>query len=340
MNRYQGIAMSAAALAACATLAACAPGSDTTAGSGSGSGSGGQGSNKIEMAIDNAGPDYDDVYIAQDQGLFAKQGLSVSVQTVTGPSALAGMHAGNYQFAVFAATEVVNAAASGAPVTDIADVENKYPYELFAQPSITSPSQLKGARVGITTQGTATALGADYALTQLGVSPGDVGFVSTGSVANLNAALLSKSVTAGVAHPPASLALQKKGLKVLYDLRSNAGTTALSLVVDPNYMKSHRDTVQKMVTAITQAAKIASTNKNAVSEAIKKHVTQVSSASQIPPTTNFYMSMANYPPTPDPKDFVAAQKDLSAKNSGVSQLNLSQFVDPSFVEQAVKGSAG
>lgn len=334
MNRYLGIAMSAAALAGCAALTACGPNSGAAASSGSG------GSNKIEMVIDNPGPDYDDVYIAQDQGLFAKQGLSVSVQTVTGPTALAGMHAGSYQFAVFAASEVVNAAASGAPVTDVADIENKYPYELFAQSSIASPSQLKGARVGITTQGTATALGADYALTQLGVNPSNVGFVSTGSVANLNAALLSKSVTAGVAHPPASIALQKKGLRVLYDLRTNAGTTALSLVVDPNYLKSNRATVQKMVTAITQAAKIASTDKNAVIEAIKKHVTEVSDASEIAPTADFYMSMANYPPTPNPQDLAAAQKDLSAKNSGVAQLSLSTLVDPSFVNQAAKASAG
>lgn len=336
MKRYQYVAAAAALAVGCGAVAACGPTSTTSASAGTTK----NGLTKIDLVIDNPGPDYDDIFVAQDQGLFAKQGLSVSVQDVTGPSALAGMHAGSFQFAVFAASEIVDAAASGAPVVDVADIEDKWPYEMFGQSSIKSPSDLAGKRIGITTQGTATALGADYALSQLRVNPGSVGFVSTGSVANLNSALLSGSVAAGVAHPPASVALQAKGLKMLYDLRKTAGTTALSLVATQDYVKANPSIVQKMVNAITEAAKMSAGNKNLVSEAIRKNVTEGMEPSEIPATADFYMSMINNPPVPSAKNFVAAQKDLSAKNSAVSQLNLSTLVNTSFVDKAAKASAG
>lgn len=328
MASYRAVRSAAAVLIASILLAACGHGSNT------GGSAGSAGKEPIEMAIDNAGPDYLSAYVAQDKGLFAQQGLDVNTHVVTGTNALGALRAGSLQFAIFSASEVVNAAATDASVIDVADVENKWPYEFFVQPSITSAAQLKGKRVGVTTPGTATALGAEYAVQKLGIDPSDVGTVTTGSVQNLNAALLSGSVDAGVAHPPASFALQRKGLKVLYDLRSNPGTTGLSLVTSPDYLKSHRDIVQKMVNALTAAAEVAATDKDARIAAIKNHVTQVTDPSEIPPTADFYEEMVNNPPMPDAENLVAAQKYLASKDPKISELDLSKFVDPSFVKAA------
>lgn len=92
------------------------------------------------------------IYLAADQGLFARHGLNVVVQDFdTGPAALDALKAGKVDLAGTAEFPVVARLLKGEPLAVVAvtdEFENDY---VVARPDrgITTPADLRGKRVGL-----------------------------------------------------------------------------------------------------------------------------------------------------------------------------------------------
>jgi putative hydroxymethylpyrimidine transport system substrate-binding protein len=159
-------------------------------------------------------PDHVGFFYARDKGLFASNGLDVSIRAPSDPAApLKLLAAGRTDFAVSYEQEVLIAIAKKLPVVAVAAVVPRPLNSIMAiDPHVRSVADLKGRKVGI------TGVPADYAaldtaLASAGLRRSDVKVVSVGY--NLLPALLAHKVDAvlGVYRNVEGIELMQRGLK-------------------------------------------------------------------------------------------------------------------------------
>jgi NitT/TauT family transport system substrate-binding protein len=319
-TRILGFTAAAGALALSAT--ACAP----TPSSGSG-GSGG-GSNKMTVSYSQVVADQLPIWIALDSGLFKKQGLDVTLRSLSGSDGFPALISGQTQMASIGASEMVSGAAPGAKVSYLATLTPVFPYQLFAK--VKSASDLKGKRIGITTTSGSLYVATLTALKQLGLTPHDVHLVPLGSVTNTNNALIAGTIDAAVSHPPASTQIEAAGYHSILDLaKQKIPTSNVGLAATNDYVSSHTGQIKKFMAAVKQAIKREkSDEKYSVSE-LSKHL-KVKDSKALHETYAYYArEVLPDQPTPTVAQ-LQTSKDTLKKTPGVSGLNLSNIVDDRF----------
>jgi NitT/TauT family transport system substrate-binding protein len=129
--------------------------------------------------------------------------------------------------------------------------------------SVQTIGALKGKVAGVTTAGSSSQMLLTYLLQRHGVAPDAVGITAIGSAATAVAAIEHGKVDAGMLADPAFtlVARRNPGVRVLADLRTAAGVTeafgtgtypASVLYAKGEWIRSNRDTTQRLATAITR----------------------------------------------------------------------------------------
>ncbi len=152
---------------------------------------------------------------AQQEGFFARRGISISVKITGGSDELrTGLAEGRYQLAVAAVDNAV-AMAEVAKV-DIAIVtggDNSFNH-LFVQPDIASLADLRGKTVIVDAVNTAYAFQLYEILKRSGLNPGDYAVKPLGATNRRVAAMESeKDDKATMLNPPFTLRAAQAGLK-------------------------------------------------------------------------------------------------------------------------------
>ena len=94
------------------------------------------------------------VRVAQDEGIFAKHGLTTDLQYVAAATEAQALLAGSLHIAN-AWPDLIDARLGGADVTYIAARVNRFVFSLYAQPKIQKLLDLKGRVVAATAGGAA-----------------------------------------------------------------------------------------------------------------------------------------------------------------------------------------
>jgi NitT/TauT family transport system substrate-binding protein len=96
-------------------------------------------------------------WVAQEEGLFRKNGLEVELVHIPSTSrAIQVMLAGELNYSYMDGRNSVTAALKGADVVILAGVANRLVFSFMARPEIKSFSQLRGKKIGITRIGSST----------------------------------------------------------------------------------------------------------------------------------------------------------------------------------------
>ena len=248
--------------------------------SGGGSGSAGPGGlEKTNLnvaavpAMDSAG-----LYVAQERGLFAAEGLHVSIlPIISGQTAIGNQLAGHFDVTVGNYVSYIHANSQ-----DKADFRVLTPASIM-QPGnqeimvpgtskITKVSQLAGAKIAVNVQNNIGTLLVKSVLTDNGVDPGSVHFIPI-PFPGMARALTSGQVDAAwlpepfVTHDEESI-----GAVPLAD--SNQGTTQnipiSGYMVTATWLKKYPNTAAAFRTAIVKAQSIAATNPGAVEQGMQR----------------------------------------------------------------------
>lgn len=209
---------------------------------------------KITFAYIGTEPYSLPIWIAQDAGIFQKNGLDVNLQIMAGAPATAALLAGQVQLAIGGGSDPISAAVGGADIEVIAVFGPTFPGEIYAPAGVKTLADLKGKKVAVTNPGATYDIGMREALTKSGLTPDkDVSFIYTGSVPNSEAALLNGAVSASPANVGSdSVKLEANGFHSIYDL-SNVEIAGQPLVVQRGYASSHRDVVQRFIDSTVEA---------------------------------------------------------------------------------------
>ena len=113
-------------------------------------------------------------WVAQEEGLFKKNGLDVELVHIPSTSrANEVMLAGELQYSYMDGRNSVTAALKGADVVIIAGVANRLVFSFMARPEIKSFADLKSRKIGITRLGSSTHSVTLWVMNKMGLKPED-----------------------------------------------------------------------------------------------------------------------------------------------------------------------
>jgi NitT/TauT family transport system substrate-binding protein len=239
------------------------------------------------------------LYIAQNEGLFAAEGLHVTIDPIlSSADATKGQNSGKYDITAGNAVSYVQAQVTHQSDLEIVaegslmQADNQALYTLPTSP-IRTIADLKGRRIGVNVLNNIGTLLISSVLQEHGLSARDVHFVAVPFPA-LGQALKRHIVDAAwLPEPTASADAQSMGLAELADLDQGAtsGFPVGWYVVTKAWAKKYPRTLAAFLAAFRQGQQIADTNRTAVEQAMEK----LPAPFTVSPTIAAVMSIENYP---------------------------------------------
>jgi NitT/TauT family transport system substrate-binding protein len=286
-----------AVLAATGAVAGCASESDSTGTASSADAAAPKNAEKVRLIQGTDSLLYAPIYIAREQGYFAKQGLDVQVTSSTGGSAaFAAVLGGSGDVASAAFENNVQSAQAGHPLVAFAALMNRYSNELVMQKSTaqklgvsaSSPMDqkikaLKGLKIGITSAGSATDDTLRFMLKRVGLDPDrDVQITPLKQDSVALAAFEHGQVQAMLYPSPAPQEAIAKGSAVSL-LNLADGTVPgldhylfITLLASDKWINGHQDAAKKLAAAIGQAETLIKEHPDQASASLRKYFPSLS----------------------------------------------------------------
>ena len=239
------------------------------------------------------------LYIAQDDGLFAQEGLHVTIQSiVSSADATKGQNDGAYDITAGNSVSYLQAQVNHLSNLEIVaegslmQPDNQALYTLPGS-RITDVSDLKGARIGVNARNNIGTLLISSVLEEYGISARQVHFVPV-NFPFMGQALKQGTINvAWLPEPFGSEDTASMGLQELCDL--NQGATENFpvgwYVATKAWAKKYPRTLQAFLAALQEGQRIADSRRDAVEEAMER----LPAPYTVPPAIASVMTLENYP---------------------------------------------
>jgi len=273
-------------------------------------------------------------WVAEDEGMFAKNGLDVTLVSIPGGSSPTAALISDQIQALQISVEAIEAALAGADIVYVAAPLSTPLFSLVSLPSITDGKQLKGAKVAMTGFGTATYYADIVALRHFGLDPfKDVTLIRTGSLPAMVAALQSGQIQAAVLSMPTLATAKQLGMRVLVSV-ADLGVRYPSswLAVTRRYTRAHPGVVDALVKSITEAIAFEKRQPERTMEVIGRYA-QMKDPGLLSETYNATVPYLNRVPLPRTGEVREALKLLAIRIREAKTADPAMFIDPSFVER-------
>lgn len=210
-------------------------------------------------------------WVAQDEGIFAKNHLKVNFTTIQNLSTLPGTVGNSFDIVLSTPPELIAAAAKGLGVVEVSgsslDTPQQPTGELIADPKsgITGLSNLEGKSVGTLTLNGTLTYSLEYDLYLHHLDPKGMHLVVT-SGPTLEDNLKGGNVQAVISIPPFTDVLAKAGYKELFDpfmAVSGGPTTPIAGIFwigSKSWANSHPTAVQEWTNSLNQAQDLIKSN--------------------------------------------------------------------------------
>jgi NitT/TauT family transport system substrate-binding protein len=221
---------------------------------------------------------YGPLWVTKESGLFKKYNIDPEfIYIAGGPPSLQALIAGDVQISFTAAGATVAANLSGADVVLLGTSIDSLPFELWSIPSIKTPEQLKGTRMGVSRIGATTDFVARYLLKKWGLQPDkDVPIFQAGSGPQVFATLKGGAVQSGVLSTgPETLRAEGDGYFKLADVSTSGlvypfGPFAARQV----FIKNQADLVSRFMKAYLEGIHRFKTDKPLALAVLEKYTRQ------------------------------------------------------------------
>lgn len=225
---------------------------------------------------------YTPVYLAQQRGLFAKQGLDVDISTAGGIATVVPIVLSKRaQFALSGSAPSVNATLEGGPMKCIANIAGGTALLVLARPGtkIGSLDDFKGKTIATLRFPSNTNTTPKYALSKIGnidIAANKINFLELPPGAQAQAVKDGRADIAVVFEWDASIGVTQFGLEVVYALTDTIGPNASSSIfATQDYLDANADTTQRLLNAIAESMKIIHTEPGAYEKASETAFPQV-----------------------------------------------------------------
>lgn len=176
---------------------------------------------KIVISFAGVNPRQTPLWIAQEQGLFAKHGVETDVVFIrTGPIQVAAVSSGATQLAYSGPASILGATSSGTELRMLASFTNRLTYTMIARPELKRAEDLRGKRFGVQAIGGSVWMGAVLGLEYLGLDQrrDNISILNIGDQTVLTQAMESGTIDVTVLDGVFSRRLKQKGFSVIAEL--------------------------------------------------------------------------------------------------------------------------
>jgi NitT/TauT family transport system substrate-binding protein len=334
---------SAAGVSGSSTAASAAKPVSASASAGGGSAAAKASGLTLRLATGTSSPTTMFGYLAADKGLYAKNGVKVDLQTMSGQAQMQAVVAGESEANLHVGSDLVFATeAQGQDLRIVATYSKVDENVLLSRNDITAVEQLKGKKLGSQTLTSSNGAIARRLLAKYGLQDGkDYTSVVTGSAggnAGALAALVSGQVDAvGVPAGVATKALQQGQVHVLVDFatRTDLPSGTQVLVFPAKYVQQHPDAVQGVVDALIESVRTINQDK-AAAESVLRSRFKMTDQAELDEELQRQVRLLAKVPLPVTDDFPEAITSLPKDVKPLTEAQFKGMMDPTFVNDAVK----
>ena len=233
---------------------------------------------KITIGVAAMSPRTIPLLVAQEQGLFAKQGIEARIVLIKGaPILVASLISGDLEVGYTGGTSVLGAAAQGPYLKILSSISSKLTHTMLANPSLKTAEQLRGKRFGIQSMGGTTWMHTILGLEHVGldVKRDNISILMIGDSVLIGQVLEVGRVDAAVLDGGLARRLISKGFSVIVDLTpANIPMVNQAVVVAPDFVQKRPELAERilMVLVDSLAYTLAPMNKGVVVKTIMRRL--------------------------------------------------------------------
>jgi NitT/TauT family transport system substrate-binding protein len=276
-------------------------------------------------------------WVAQEEGLFRKNGLEVELVHIASTSrAIQTMLAGELAYTYMDGRNSVQAALKGADVVILAGVANRLVFSFMARPEIKSFNDLKGKKIGITRLGSSTHSVTLWVMNKVGLKPEEYQMLQLVDVPNIFTAIVAGQIEAGALSPPTNFRARKAGLTELMDL-TKEGPEYVSVAIGStrSFVKANEEMTRRFIRGYSEGVSFLKANKAAGIRAIQKYA-RIKDIEILDATYGEARSYIETVPYVTRKGLDTIIGELVPTEPKAKQAKFDDFVDPRFVNQLEK----
>lgn len=293
----------------------------------------------MTVAITAQGMAASPIFVADKQGFFAQNGLSVERSVVSaGGAAVATAVISNSVSLAYANASPILSPSTAKDVLLLATPSVHYPYSLLVAPAIKTVKDLDGKTIGVSAYNGQDDLALTALLEASSVNPSSVKRLAIGGgmPARL-AALTAGKVDGSLFGPPYDITVKRQNFTLLSKVYEDVkGPVAQDVVyTSKSYAQAHHAETVGFLKALIQAIRFGKANPEPTKQLIKQWVT-VEDDEQLQASYDAYFTHEfESDPTPQPAA-IQTNIDNEAKARGEkSSLQPDQVIDASFVKEAL-----
>jgi len=278
------------------------------------------------------------IWIAKDQGFFAKYGIDPELVLISrGPVLIAGLTSGGVAVGNTGGTAALNAAVGGIELKLVATFNSRWINNLVARPGIQSPKDLARKRFGLSSLGGTQWMGTMLWLEHLGLEAqkDDIRFLVIGDQTLLAQALENGIIDAASLDSAFSRKFKQKGFSVLTDSNKvNLPIVSQGIVVTGEYLHRQSRTVEGVLRALIEglAFTVAPANKSAVLKTLTNKL-GVTDPSVLEEGYQEILTGLDRKPYPSLLGMKNIQRLMKLREPRLANLNVESLVDNGLMEK-------
>jgi NitT/TauT family transport system substrate-binding protein len=215
------------------------------------------------------------LWLAKEEGIFAKHGLEADLVTVrSAPLQVTALVSNEVQFVRGSASSMLTAAAQGAKLKILFSLfAERASYDFLVAPSITNPRDLRGKKIGVQDfSGLLWSL-TMLSLREMGLDPqrDNINIQAIGDSTVIAQSLATGIIDAAALDKLQSVRLQGLGIKVLYDL-SRIPFPSSPFMSAEAYIQKNPQAVENFIKALIEASTIMRAQKERGLAVLQKHI--------------------------------------------------------------------
>lgn len=214
------------------------------------------------------------MWMADAAGFYKTYGIDAEIKSTNGGSRGAAMiQSGDIQVMHVGLSSVVKIDNSGGDIRLIGSLSNVIRFTFFSAQGVTTPADLKGGIVAVSSFGSESDATVTMALKKLGLTRADVVPKEFGGGRNRMAALKNGEARATSVNEPTATLAREQGVHVMADLVADHIPWLFSgVVVKADYLAAHRDLMKNFLKATIEGNYLALSDEKRAKEIITKEL--------------------------------------------------------------------
>lgn len=280
------------------------------------------------------------LWVAKEWKLFDKHGVGVELVYVGSSSiAIAALFSGNLDIVAGGGVGGIASYLQGyRDLALFASLNNRLNFFVYAHPSITDPSGLRGKRFGVSRFGGVGDFAARYFLKRSGLDPRkDLAMIQVGSQLELTPALARGAVDAGTVSVPQNFAARKLGYRELADLtQTGARYASNAFLAKKQFLIDNRTRMENFLRAVIESIHFIKTRRTEALGVLARY-TRTNDTEALGLIYDEYVHKV-WPQIPgiEPEDLKAVFEQLGETNPKALEVNPAELIYALLMDNVVK----